>query len=169
MAKNSKGYVFLWFIVLFSLGLNAWLFWKFLNAENRLSNGAGDIVAALDKAQTESISYTAHIKQNVPVSASFDINETISVPIQTSIPINTSVAVPVTIPVIGQVTIPVPINTSVPINTTVSVPIKKTITIKGTSPVSVDIPVEIPIAQTALGDILSKLKMWISANARVSK
>lgn len=169
MLKSSKNWI-LWILVLGSLAMNFWILGKFLSLEGRTNQGAGEILKALNKAQSGSISYTAHINQNVPISVTVNLDDTITVPINAKVPVKTTVIVPVTIPVINQVVdLNVPINTIVPINTVVSVPVRKTLVVRGSSPIVVDVPVNIPINQTPFADILKILSDWISQIAGFSK
>lgn len=155
--KRSWHYLLLWLLVVFSLGLNIFLFVTLNNIRSQARaqvQAAGDRLSTVEVAdfelpiqidETLPISFTVPfsdtfivpISATIPVSASVPFSETIDVPINTVIPINATVSVP--LPAIGNIPIPIPIVTSIPVNLDVKVPISRTI------PVALDIPVDLTI------------------------
>lgn len=97
------------------------------------------------------------IRQSVPVSVSFPLDQEFLVPIRTTIPFSTTVRVPIEIPILGTRTINVPVQTEVPVDLEVVIPVSQTVSINTDVALNTDIPIQINLREMGLGDVLEEL------------
>ena len=118
------------------------------------------------------------ISQTVPISMSILFTDNIEVPIHTVIPINTTINVPINLGIGPPINLPIPINTEFPVNLDIVVPISRTIPISTTIPVILDVvipiqsdipiqteipvrldfPVNIPLGEFGLDELLGQVQ-----------
>lgn len=162
MNNRSIGYGLLWLVALTSLALNALLIYALLNVQTRAGQALSNMAASVGKLQTETLDYTAHIEQTIPIVLSVPISQTVSVPIVTTVPIRTQVTGSIST-FFGAVPIDIPIQTDVPVNIRTDVPIYANLPVSTTVPVVLDVPVHIKISDTGLGQGLLQTQAALEA------
>jgi hypothetical protein len=124
---------------------------------------------ALGALQGETIRYTFHFQDELPVVAEVPFHEKLDVPIVAAIPISTTVSVEQTLQVpihtlLGDITVEVPLDVEIPVAMTVpidlSVPVEisRTVPVSATVPLDLEVPLAIPVAETPLADFLGELQ-----------
>jgi hypothetical protein len=132
----------------------------------RLTAQAAADLAAL---QEETIRYTFHFQDELPIVAEVPFHEKLDVPIVAAIPISTTVSVEQTLQVpihtlLGDITVEVPLDVDIPVAMTVpidlSVPVEisRTVSVSATVPLDLEVPLTIPIAETPLAGFLGELQ-----------
>lgn len=109
----------------------------------------------LGMLESQVLTVTVPIDEEIPVAATIPFDEVFTVPIQTSVPIDTAVNVPLQLGLLGTYNLDIPIRTTVPIDLEVEVPIRKRIPIETTVPIRFDVPVTLSLAGTPLGEQLA--------------
>ena len=111
---------------------------------------AADLADQLDTFSQQTINYSVHITQTVPVRADVPFSQTMTVPFNVNVPVSTTVKVSKEIPVVGQITFDVPIQTEVPVSLSVPIEISRTLAVNTDVPLSLDVPLQIPLKDTSL-------------------
>jgi hypothetical protein len=157
----TKGYrvvlIVLAALTLVSLALSgATALWSLYTRQITLAalSGARATVAGVSD---ETISYPFAVNREIPITASVPISKSLVVPIRATIPVSTVVIIPVNAGILGTFDLDVPIRTMIPVNLNVTAPISETVSIATTVQLNLDVPVEIPIAQTALAGYLENV------------
>jgi hypothetical protein len=162
-------YALLVVFVLVSLVLDVFIVLQLYRARQTALRLTARAAAALGALEGETIRYTFHFQDELPVVAEVPFREQLDVPIVATIPISTTVSVEQTLPVpihtlLGDITIEVPLDVEIPVATTVpidlSVPVEisRTVAISATVPLDLEVPLDIPIAETPLADFLGELQ-----------
>ncbi len=160
--KGSRpiDYWLLWAAVLALLGSNVWL-WLTLTATRRqAADGAAQAASLIAGVRQTTISYPVRVERTVPISLSIPFRETITVPIKTTLPVDTLVNVPLQTP-FGTLPIRVPIQANIPIDFETDVPINAVVPVSSTVPVELEIVINIPIADTPLGQALAEAETYL--------
>ena len=144
-------------LTLLSLTLNGAMIYALTRVRDSALESLDDTQQALEQAQRGTFSYNFEIEDEVAITASVPIREQVTVPIETTIPISTVVSIPVRIGILGEYELDVPINTLVPIDMEVSTPISQTVDIETSVPIQMEVPVEIPVRDTPVADLLEDL------------
>ena len=156
----KKGYVIalilLAVLTLLSLALNGVVIFGLLRAQEIALTTVADARAIVISAGDDTFSYTFEVRQEIPIATSIPFNEEVTVPIKTTIPINTIVVVPIDLGITSY-DLEVPIHTIIPVDLEFTVPVSKTVDIATTVSLNMDVPIAIPIADTAIVDYLEKL------------
>ena len=118
---------------------------------------AADAADQIDAISQQTIHYTFHITQTVPVRTNVPFNQSTVVPFNQNLPISTTVRVNKEIPVIGQITFDVPIRADVPVSLSIPIEISHTISVNSEVPLSLDIPLQIPLKDTPLKAALDNM------------
>lgn len=156
-------------LVLVSLTLNVFIVVQLYRARQAALHLTAQGAVALRALQGETIRYTFHFQEEVPVVAEVPFHEKLDVPIVASIPISTTVSVEQTLQVpiqtlLGDITVEVPLDVEIPVAMTVpidlSVPVEisRTVSVSATVPLDLEVPLAIPIAETPLADFLGALQ-----------
>jgi hypothetical protein len=143
-------------LVTLSLALNILTIATLLWVRDVALEEVADARALVAGIRSTTLSYTVEVKDEIPVKTTIPFEEEILVPVNTTIPINTTVIVPINAGPLGTFDIDVPILAAVPVNLEVAVPISETIEIDTTVPLALEVPVEIPISETALTEHLDR-------------
>ena len=156
-------------LVLVSLVLDVFIVLQLYRARQAALRLTAQAAAELKALQGETIRYTFHFQDELPVMAEVPFREQLDVPIVAAIPISTTVSVEQTLQVpvhtlLGDVTVEVPLDMdipvamTVPIDLNVPVEISRTVPISATVPLDLEVPLAIPIAETPLADLLGELQ-----------
>jgi hypothetical protein len=162
-------YALLVIFVLVSLVLDVFIVVQLYRARQIALRLTAQAAVALGALQGETIRYTFHFQDELPVVAEVPFYEKLDVPIVAAIPISTTVSVEQTLQVpihtlLGDITVEVPLDVDIPVAMTVpidlSVPVEisRTVTISATVPLDLEVPLAIPIAETPLADFLGELQ-----------
>lgn len=119
-----------------------------------------NLASALGQARNETFSTTLDLQQQVPVRANVPIRENMTIPISTSIDINQNISVPLDTP-LGTVQVPVPLNMTVPVSTSVPIDINQTVEISTSVDLNLNVPIDIPLAETSLGQYLTDMQTYL--------
>jgi hypothetical protein len=111
---------------------------------------AADLADQLTAVSQQTINYSFHIAQTVPIHTSVPFTNTTVVPFNQNLPISTTVKVSKEIPVVGLITFDVPIQADVPVSLSIPIQISRTIGVNTEVPLSLDIPLQIPLKDTPL-------------------
>jgi hypothetical protein len=155
--------------VLISLVLDVFIVVQLYRAWQAALHLTAQAAADLEALQEETIHYTFHFQDELPVVAEVPFHEKLDVPIAAAIPISTTVSVEQTLQVpiqtlLGDITVEVPLDMeipvamTVPIDLNVPVEISRTVTVSATVPLDLEVPLAIPIAETPLADLLGELQ-----------
>jgi hypothetical protein len=155
LKNRPLDYWLLWLIALLSVGINIWLFGLLLNIRHRMGDMAALAAQGLDDLSNSSIDYSVPVHEVVPVVLVAPISTTISVPISLTLPIDMEVSVPLKT-ILGTIPFTVPIHTTIPVNIQPEIPLHLSIPISTTVPLSIEVPIQISLADTALGESLAK-------------
>jgi type II secretory pathway pseudopilin PulG len=150
----------LWIIALLSLALNLALINVLLNVRRQVGASAESAARAVANLRQSSIDYTVKIDQSLPVSFTVPFSSTFVVPISVTLPISTQVSIPLETP-FGVLPLTVPIRTTIPVNLKPTVPIDLAIPISTTVPVDVDVPIHLALSDTALGESLLGVQVYL--------
>lgn len=150
----------LWIIALLSLALNLMLINVLLNVRRQVGAGAESAAKAVANLRQSSIDYTVKIDQSLLVSFTVPFSSTFAVPISVTLPISTQVSIPLETP-FGVLPLTVPIRTTIPVNLRPTVPIDIAIPISTTVPVIVEAPIHLALADTALGESLVGVQVYL--------
>jgi hypothetical protein len=162
-------YVLLVVLVLVSLVLDVFIVVQFYRARQAALRLTAQAAADLGALQGETIRYTFHFQDRLPVVAEVPFHEKLDVPIVAAIPISTTVSVEQTLQVpihtlLGDITVEVPLNMDIPVAMTVpidlSVPVEisRTVTVSTSVPLDLEVPLAVPIAETPLAGFLGELQ-----------
>jgi hypothetical protein len=162
-------WILLVILVLVSLVLDVFIVLQLYRARQAALRLTAQAAAELEALQGETIRYTFHFQDELPVVAEVPFREKLDVPIVAAIPISTTVSVEQTLQVpvrtlLGDVTVEVPLDVDIPVAMTVpidlSVPVEvsRTATVSATVPLDLEVPLAIPIAETPLADLLGELQ-----------
>ena len=162
-------YALLVIFVLVSLVLDVFIVVQLYRAWQAALRLTAQATVALGALQGETIRYTFHFQDVLPIVAKVPFREKLDVPIVAAIPISTTVSVEQTLQVpihtlLGDITIEVPLDVeipvamTVPIDLNVPVEISRTVTVSATVPLDLEVPLAIPIAETPLADLLGELQ-----------
>ena len=162
-------YALLVVFVLVSLVLDVFIVVQLYRAQQAALSLMAQATVALGALQGETIHYTFHFQDELPVMAEVPFHERLDVPIVAAIPISTTVSVEQTLQVpihtlVGDITVEVPLDVDIPVAMTVpidlSVPVEisRTVTVSATVPLDVEVPLAIPLAKTPLADFLGELQ-----------
>ncbi len=110
--------------------------------------------------ETQTITTTIHVKQDVPIAAAIPINKSVVIPVNTTVNIDQVISVPINTP-LGTANINVPLKTSVPINTSVPVTISDTLSISTTVALDLSVPISIALADTPFAALLRNLRQQL--------
>jgi|GEM_PF-2280083 len=122
--------VFVGFLALLSLALNALIIFVLLQVRIAAKNTMTDTATRLDALSGQHFQYTVQINQTVPVATEITINKEISVPI--SMVVEQTIPIKTEIPFQDELTIPLssadigetfPISTTIPFNQVITVPV----------------------------------------------
>jgi hypothetical protein len=162
-------YALLVIFVLVSLVFDVFIIVQLYRAWQAALSLTAQAAVALGTLQGETIRYTFHFQDELPVVAEVPFREKLDVPIAATIPVSTTVSVEQTLQVpihtlLGDITVEVPLDVDVPVAMTVpidlSVPVEisRTVTVSVTVPLDLEVPLAIPIAETPLADFLGELQ-----------
>jgi hypothetical protein len=155
--------------VLVSLILDVFIVVQLYRARQAALRLTAQAAVAVEALQGETIHYTFHFQDELPVVAEVPFREKLDVPIVAAIPISTTVSVEQTLQVpihtlLGDITVEVPLDVDVPVAMTVPidlgvpVEISRTVTVSATVPLDLEVPLAIPIAETPLAGLLRELQ-----------
>lgn len=111
----------------------------------------GFVSEQLGTLETQVLTFTVPIDEQLPIAATIPLDEEFVVPIEVTVPIDTSVNVPLNLGILGTFNLDIPIRTQVPVSTSVTVPLSKQVPIETTVPIRLDVPVALSLAETSLG------------------
>jgi hypothetical protein len=162
-------YALLVILVLVSLVLDVFIVVQLYHAWQAALQLTAQAVVAVEALQGETIRYTFHFQDELPVAAEVPFHEKLDVPIVAAIPISTTVSVEQTLQVpiqtlLGDIAIEVPLDLEIPVAMTVpidlSVPVEisRTVSVSATVPLDLEVPLAIPLAETPLADLLGGLQ-----------
>ena len=162
-------YALLVILVLVSLALDVLIVVQLYRARQAALHLTAQAAAAVGALERETIRYTFHFQDELPVVAEVPFREKVDVPIVAAIPISTTVSVEQTLRVpiqtlLGDITVEVPLDMEIPVAMTVPidlrvpVEISRTVTVSATVPLDLEVPLAIPIAETPLADGLGELQ-----------
>jgi hypothetical protein len=115
---------------------------------------AANLADRLDDFSHQTINYSLHITQTVPVHTDVPFSQTLVVPFNLDVPVSTTVVVSKEIPVVGVVAFDVPIQASVPVSLSVPIEVSRTIRVDAEVPLSLDVPLQVPLQDTSLKSAL---------------
>jgi hypothetical protein len=156
--------------VLTSLVFNVFIAVQLQHARQAVLRLTAQAAVAVGALQGETIRYTFHFQDELPVVAEVPFREKVDVPIVAAIPISTTVSVEQTLQVpihtlLGDITVEVPLDVDIPVAMTVpidlSVPVEisRTVPVSATVPLDLEVPLAIPLVETPLADFLGELQM----------
>jgi len=154
----------LWLVAVASLAVNVWLVANLLGVRRQAGEAAALAAQAVGDLRQSSIDYQVHVAQLVPIVLSIPISQTVQVPINTLLPIDTQATIPLETP-FGTFPITIPIRATVPIDLQPEVPIRLTVPVSTTVPVELDVPIHVAIADTELGESLSRAQRSLESLA----
>ncbi|HEY3340872.1 MAG TPA: hypothetical protein VGK81_02595 [Anaerolineae bacterium] len=111
---------------------------------------AADLADQLGAFSNQTINYSFHITQTVPIRTNVPFSYTTVMPFSQSLPISTTVNVSKEIPVVGLITFDVPIRADVPVSLSIPIQISHTIDVNVAVPLNLNIPLQIPLQDTPL-------------------
>ena len=155
--------------VLVSLVLDVFIVLQLYRARQAALHLTAQAAVDLGVLQGETIRYTFHFRDQLPVVAKVPFHEKLDVPIVAVIPISTMVSVEQTLQapihtLLGDITVEVPLDMEIPVAMTVpidlSVPVEisRTVTVSATVPLDLEVPLAVPIAETPLAGLLGELQ-----------
>ena len=155
--------------VLASLVLDVFIVVQLYRARQAALRLTAQAAADLAALQEETIRYTFHFQDELPIVAEVPFHEKLDVPVVAAIPVSTTVSVEQTLQVpihtlLGDITVEVPLDVDIPVAMTVpidlSVPVEisRTVSVSATVPLDLEVPLTIPIAQTPLAGFLGELQ-----------
>jgi hypothetical protein len=156
-------------LVLISLVLDVLIVALLYRARQEALRLTAQAAIELEALQGETIRYTFHFQDELPIAADVPFHEKLDVPIEAAIPISTTVSVEQTLEVpiqtlLGEIVVEVPLDVDIPVEMTVPidlrvpVEISRTVTVSTVVPLDLEVPLAIPIAETPLADLLGKLQ-----------
>ncbi len=152
----SLALIILAVLTLLSLALNILTIAALLWVRDVALEEVADARALVAGIRSTTLSYTVEVKDEIPVKTTVPFEEEVLVPVNTTIPINTTIIVPINAGPLGTFDVDVPIRAAVPVNLEIAVPISETIEIDTTVPIALQVPVEIPVSETALAEHLDR-------------
>jgi hypothetical protein len=166
---RKMAFALLVILVLVSLVLDIFIVVQLYRARQAALRLTAQAAADLAALQGETIRYTFHFQDELPIVAEVPFHEKLDVPIVAAIPISTTVSVEQTLQVpiqtlLGDITVEVPLDVDIPVAMTVpidlSVPVEisRTVTVSATVPLNLEVPLAIPLAETPLADSLRELQ-----------
>ncbi len=155
----------LWVLAVGSFILNLLIMAALIKAVLVGRQMAATMADQLDAMSQQSINYTFHLSQTVPVHTSVPFSYTAVVPFNQVIPISTSVWVTKELPVVGQIAFDVPIQAAVPISLSIPIQITRTIDVNADVPLDLSIPLQIALRDTPLKGTLDNLITSLNALA----
>jgi len=155
--------------VLVSLVLDVFIVVQLYRAWQAALRLTAQAAVALEALQGETIHYTFHFQDELPVVAEVPFREQLDVPIVAAIPISTTVSVEQTLQLpihtlLGDITVEapldleIPVAMTVPIDLSVPVEISRTVNVSATVLLDLEVPLAIPLAETPLADLLDGLQ-----------
>ena len=165
---RKTAYALLVVFALVSLILDAFVVVQLYHTRQAALRSMAQATVALGALQGETIHYTFHFQDELPVMAEVPFHEKLDVPIVAAIPVSTTVSVEQTLQVpirtlVGDITVEVPLDVDVPVAMTVpidlSVPVEisRTVPVSATVPLDLEVPLTIPISETPLANLLGEL------------
>jgi hypothetical protein len=166
---RKMAFALLVIFVLVSLVLDVFIVWQLYRARQAALHLTAQAAADLAALQEETIRYTFHFQDELPIAAEVPFYEKLDVPIVAAIPISTTVSVEQTLQVpihtlLGDITVEVPLDVDIPVAMTVpidlSVPVEisRTVLVSARVPLALEVPLTIPIAETPLAGFLGELQ-----------
>ncbi len=150
----------LYLLAILSLVANGLLIWRLLQLRDRADAVLDDLLSLTEQIGEEVIAIPVEVDETFPVSASVPFQYEGTVPIDIDVPISTTVAVPVQL--LGRVVeFEVPIDITVPISYQVPIAVEQTIEIQTSVPVQIETTIELPLAETPIGDYIEQLRQAI--------
>ena len=140
----------LWALAIFSFILNILVISVLVIVFISGRQVAAGLADQIDAFSQQTINYSLHITQTVPVHTNVPFSQTMTVPFNVNVPISTTVKVSKEIPVVGQITFDVPIQAEVPVSLSIPIEISRTIGVNADVPLSLDVPLQIPLKDTSL-------------------
>jgi hypothetical protein len=140
----------LWALAIFSFILNILVIGVLVIVFISGRQVAAGLADQIDAFSQQTINYSLHITQTVPVHTNVPFSQTMTVPFNVNVPISTTVKVSKEIPVVGQITFDVPIQAEVPVSLSIPIEISRTIGVNADVPLSLDVPLQIPLKDTSL-------------------
>lgn len=147
----------LWVLAIFSFLLNLVIIGVLVIVFMAGRQAAADLADQIDAFSQQTINYSLHITQTVPVHANVPFSQTMAVPFNPTVPISTTVKVSKEIPVVGQITFDVPIQAEVPVSLSIPIEISRTIDVNAEVPLNLDVPLQIPLKDTSLKATLDSI------------
>jgi hypothetical protein len=175
MSKGTKtAIIFLFILVLLSLGLNGWLLWQWWSFQQQAQEVIADVesiaqeavsqaITDLESFENSTLEFDIQVQQEFPIQVEIPFNQTMEVPIQTTIPISQEIQTTILLdPFQAGLNIPtditVPVDLEVPIDLNIPVSVDRTIPISTTIPLDLNVPLAIKISETELAPYLEKLR-----------
>ena len=166
---RKTAFALLVILVVVSLVLDILIIVQLYRARQAALRSMAQAAVVLGALQGETIHYTFHFQDELPVVAEVPFHEKLDVPIVATIPISTTVSVEQTLQVpihtlLGDITVEVPLDVDIPVAMTVPidlhvpVEISRTVTVSATVPLDLEVPLSIPVAETPLADFLGELQ-----------
>ena len=165
-------YYIMLFLVLLSLLLNGLILAGLLLARQTVIQGLDAGIQMVSDFKDETFETTVHIRQAIPIKASFPFRRTLTVPIDLVLPVSQKIAfretllIPVNT-VLGQYDLQVPISLTIPVSLTVPIKTRIPFTISETLPISTNVtvdltlPVSIELDSTPLAAYLEQLRAML--------
>ena len=97
------------------------------------------------------------IRADIPIKFAVTVPIDRQIPVQTEIPVNIPISQTVTVAVDRLIPVELEVPVTIPIEAELTVPVSRTIPIQVDVPVVMDVPVDIPLSETPLGDYLRGL------------
>jgi len=170
MSNTIKTVIVILFILVFlSLGLNLYLYWQLLRAQQAAQTLIPEVQQILAQAATDvesfqnsTFEFEIEIDQEFPVDVEIPIQETVEVPIQMTVPIQQEFETTIELDPFGtgsgiQMPVKVPVDVEVPLDVVVPVAIDQTIPISTTIPLDITLPVAIEVNKTGLATSVEQL------------
>lgn len=109
-----------------------------------------EVARQLETFESQTLTMTVPIREQIPVNATIPLDERFEVPIQLDVPIRTTVNVPLRLGLLGEYNLDIPIDTTVPIDLTVPIHIQRDVPVRTTVPLDLEVPVSLSLAETPL-------------------
>jgi hypothetical protein len=149
------------FLALLSVLLNVVLLSTLSNAQRTDVENIDTAIQALDDFRGKGFHYEYKFNRDIPVAASFPIQQQMTIPFEGNFPINTTIEVPIDAGLLGTFVVDVPINTSVYVNTQVPVNIDQTFDFSSTIPISMTVPIDVGADDPEIEDVLGQVRQWL--------
>lgn len=145
-----------------SLLLHAWTIYTLYRTRTLAREQIVLLSSEISSLRAENIEIDLPIRQNIPVNAEVQVNQTMRVPVDTTIEVDQEVRLPITTP-LGETAVSFPIEASVPVAVEVPVQISQTVPISTVVSLDFRLPISQPIAATSLGAYLERLQARLEA------